>query len=56
MISKATYIIDVEIDHSDLDERKKIISNTRTKLKRAVFDSPDAIKPTKIRINCTPAK
>lgn len=56
MISKAIYIIEVEIDHSDLDEKKKIISNTRTKLKRAVFDSPDAIKPTKIRIICAPTK
>jgi len=55
MISKVSYIIDVEIEHNDNDnaDKKGIISRTRQSIKRVIFDSPDAVKPAKIQIKTT---
>jgi len=50
MIAKLKYIIEVELDYMDDRDKKAIISRTRQKVKRAIFDSPDPIKPTKIKI------
>lgn len=50
IISKLTYLIEVEVEHEDEEDRKAIISRTRQKIKRAIFDSPDLVKPTKIQI------
>jgi len=50
MITKISYIIDVEIEHEGEADLKAIISRTRQKIKRTIFDSPDIVKPTKITI------
>lgn len=46
---KIQYVVDVDIKCEDA-EKKAFISRTRQKIKRAVFDSPDDVKPTKIQI------
>jgi hypothetical protein len=50
MIFKLQYTIDVEIKCDEEKAMKEIVSRTRQKIKRAIFDSPDNIKPTKIKI------
>jgi len=50
MIAKISYIIDVEIEHEGESDLKTIISRTRQKIKRTIFDSPDTVKPTKITV------
>ena len=50
MIAKLKYIIEVELDYVDDRNKKEIIRRIRQKIKGSIFDSPDPVKPTKIKI------
>ena len=49
--SKVLYSIEVEIEYEDEEGKKAIISRTRRRVKKVIFDSPDAVKPIKIQIS-----